>query len=167
MMDPGHGVLNYMLNKIGLPGSKWIFHSSSALISLALIDVWMFTPFVILVILAGLASIPKELYEASSIDGAGDFKTFIYITFPLILPYILLAAVFRIIDSFKMFDLFYVTTRGGPGEATMNLTTWSYLTGIKGLSMGKGLAALQVLWVINYIVAFICLAQIDKIRAKR
>ena len=166
-MDPGHGVLNYMLNKIGLPGSKWIFDSSTALISLALIDVWMFTPFVILVLLAGLASIPKELYEASSMDGAGDFTTFIYITLPLILPYILLAGVFRIIDSFKMFDLFYVTTRGGPGQATMNLTTWSYLTGIKALSMGKGLAGLQILWVINYIVAFICLGQIDKIREKR
>jgi multiple sugar transport system permease protein len=127
----------------------------------------MFTPFVVLIILAGLSSIPKDLYEASSIDGAGDFSNFIYITFPMILPYMLLAGLFRIIDSFKMFDLFYVTTRGGPGEATMNLSTWSYLTGIKELRMGRGLAGLQVLWVINYAVAFICLRQIDKLRAKR
>jgi multiple sugar transport system permease protein len=167
MMDPSHGVMNYMLNFIGLPGSKWIFHSSSALISIALIDIWMFTPFVVLVILAGLSSIPKELYEASAIDGAGDFANFLYITLPMILPYILLAGVFRIIDSFKMFDLFYVTTRGGPGEATMNLSTWSYLTGIKELRMGRGLAGLQVLWLINYIVAFFLLRQIDRISAKK
>ena len=80
MMDPSHGVLNYMLEKIGLPGSTWIFHSSSALISLALIDMWMFTPFVVLVVLAGLAAIPKEIYESSAIDGAGDLTNFIYIT---------------------------------------------------------------------------------------
>jgi multiple sugar transport system permease protein len=167
MMDPSRGVINYLLNKIGLPGSQWIFHSSTALISIALIDVWIFTPFVILIILAGLSSIPEGIYEASSIDGANDFQNFFYITVPLILPYILLAGVFRVVDSFKMFDLFYVVTKGGPGKATMNLPIWSYLTGLKELRMGRGLAGLQVLWLLNYIVAFLLLRYIDKIRAKR
>jgi multiple sugar transport system permease protein len=167
MMDPSRGVINYLLNKIGLPGSQWIFHSSTALISIALIDVWIFTPFVILIILAGLSSIPDGIYEASAIDGANDFQNFFYITVPLILPYILLAGVFRVVDSFKMFDLFYVVTKGGPGKATMNLPIWSYLTGLKELRMGRGLAGLQVLWLLNYIVAFLLLRYIDKIRAKR
>lgn len=167
MMDPGQGVVNFLLHKIGLPGSNWFSHSSTALISVVLIDVWMFTPFVVLIVLAGLSSIPKDMYEASSIDGADDFTNFIYITLPMILPYILLAGILRIIDSFKMFDLFYVTTRGGPGEATMNLSIWSYLTGMKELRMGRALAGLQVLWVVNYIVAFICLRQMNKVRETR
>jgi multiple sugar transport system permease protein len=167
MMDPSTGVINYILSFLGLPGSQWIFHSKTALISIALIDVWMFTPFVVLILLAGLSSIPNGIYEASSIDGANGFQNFVYITLPLILPYLLLAAVFRIVDSFKMFDLFYVTTKGGPGNATMNLPIWAYLTGLKELRMGRGLASLQVLWVFNYAVAFIILGYIERIRKKR
>lgn len=167
MMDPDTGVLNYLLGLIGLQGSRWISHPSTALLSIALIDVWMFTPFVILILLAGLSSIPDGIYEASAIDGASDFQVFLFITLPLLLPYVLLAAVFRIVDSFKMFDLFYVTTKGGPGNSTMNIPIWSYLTGLKELRMGRGLAGLQVLWVLNYAVAFVLLGFIEHIRKNR
>ena len=167
MMDPERGVINYLFNFIGLGGSKWIFHSSTALISIAVVDVWMFTPFVILIILAGLSSIPDSIYEASAIDGSNDFQDFFYITLPLILPYILLAGVFRTVDSFKMFDLFYVMTKGGPGTATMNLPIWSYLTGLKELRMGRGMAGLQILWLFNYCVAFVLLRYIEKLRRNR
>jgi multiple sugar transport system permease protein len=167
MMDPERGVINYLFNFIGLGGSKWIFHSSTALISIAVVDVWMFTPFVILIILAGLSSIPDSIYEASAIDGSNDFQDFFYITLPLILPYILLAGVFRTVDSFKMFDLFYVMTKGGPGTATMNLPIWSYLTGLKELRMGRGMAGLQILWLFNYCIAFVLLRYIEKLRRNR
>jgi len=166
MMDPDRGVINYIFSFVGLGGSKWIFHSSSALISIAVVDVWMFTPFVILILLAGLSSIPEAIYEASAIDGSNEFQDFFYITLPMILPYLLLAGVFRIVDSLKMFDLFYVMTKGGPGDATMNLPIWSYLTGLKELRMGRGLAGLQVLWLFNYCIAFVLLRYIEKIRRK-
>jgi len=166
MMDPDRGVINYLFSFLGLGGSKWIFHSSSALISIAVVDVWMFTPFVILILLAGLSSIPEGIYEASAIDGSNEFQDFFYITLPMILPYLLLAGVFRIVDSLKMFDLFYVMTKGGPGDATMNLPIWSYLTGLKELRMGRGLAGLQVLWFFNYCIAFVLLRYIEKIRRK-
>jgi multiple sugar transport system permease protein len=167
MMDPSTGVINYLLGLLGLPGSKWIYHTKTALVSIAVIDVWIFTPFVILIILAGLSSVPQGIYEASAIDGASDFQNFFFITVPMILPYILLACVFRLIDSFKMFDLFYVATKGGPGDATMNIPIWSYLTGLKELRMGRALAGLQVLWVINYVAAFVLLRFIERIRKAR
>jgi multiple sugar transport system permease protein len=167
MMDPSTGVINYLLSLLGIPGPQWIFHSSTALISIAVIDVWLFTPFVVLILLAGLSSIPEGIYEASAMDGANSFQNFFYITLPMILPYLLLAAVFRIVDSLNMFDLFYVTTKGGPGDATMNLPIWSYLTGLKELRMGRGLAGLQILWVLNYVIAFILLGYIERIRKRR
>ena len=167
MMDPSTGVINYLLNTIGLPGSKWIYHTRTALVSIAVIDVWIFTPFIILIILAGLSSVPQGVYEASAIDGANDFQNLFFITIPIILPYILLACVFRLIDSFKMFDLFYVATKGGPSDATMNIPIWSYLTGLKELRMGRAMAGLQVLWVLNYVVAFVLLRFIERIRKLR
>lgn len=123
MYHPTLGVMNYLVSLIGLPLFKWTYSSSSALYALALVDVWEWTPLIMLIALAGLAALPKEPYESALIDGATAFQCFYLITLPLLRPTLVVAILFRAIDALKTFDIIFVMTQGGPANAseTINL----------------------------------------------
>ena len=156
MMIPD-GVLNYMLGWIGLPPFDWLGSTSTALISVVLIDTWIFTPFVILILLAGMQSIPTEIHEAARVDGASYVREVWHLIVPLLWPFFIIVIVFRGIDSLKMFDVIYTATRGGPIDATMNLHVQSYFTGVRNLDIGNSMSFLVVLWVLYYGLAFVLL----------
>ena len=156
MMTPD-GVLNYLLSWVGLPAFDWLGSTSTALISVVLIDTWIFTPFVILILLAGMQSIPEEIHEAARVDGATYLGRVRNLVVPLLWPFFTIVIVFRGIDSLKMFDIIYTATRGGPIDATMNLHVQSYFTGVRNLDIGNSMAFLVVLWVLCYGLAFILL----------
>jgi multiple sugar transport system permease protein len=156
MMTPD-GVLNYMLSWVYLPAFDWLGSTSTALFSVVLIDTWIYTPFVILILLAGMQSIPTEVHEAARVDGASYLREVWNLVVPLLRPFFIIVIVFRGIDSLKMFDIIYTATRGGPINATMNLHVQSYFTGIRSLNIGYSMTFLVVLWVLCYALAFVLL----------
>ena len=156
MMTPD-GVLNYMLSWVHLPPFDWLGSTSTALFSVVLIDTWIYTPFVILILLAGMQSIPEEIHEAARVDGATYLGRVWNLVVPLLRPFFIIVIVFRGIDSLKMFDIIYTATRGGPINATMNLHVQSYFTGIRSLNIGYSMAFLVVLWILCYALAFFLL----------
>ena len=127
MFHPTLGILNYLLSLVGLPPSLWIFSRDTVIPSLAMVDTWHSTPFMMLIILGGLATLPKELFEAATVDGSSAIQKFWYITLPLLWPYILVAVLIRTIDALKAFDHIYVMTQGGPGDASLTMNIYLYL----------------------------------------
>ena len=127
MFHPTLGILNYLLTLVGLPPSLWIFSRDTVIPSLAMVDTWHSTPFMMLIILGGIATLPKELFEAATVDGSSPIQKFWYITLPLLWPYILVAVLIRTIDALKAFDHIYVMTQGGPGNASLTMNIYLYL----------------------------------------
>jgi multiple sugar transport system permease protein len=123
MYHPTLGVMNYLVHLAGLGPFRWTYSSHTALYALALVDVWEWTPLIMLIALAGLAALPKEPYESAVIDGATGLKTLWFITLPLLRPILIVAVLFRAIDALKTFDIIFVMTQGGPSNAseTINL----------------------------------------------
>jgi multiple sugar transport system permease protein len=148
MYDTEIGVLNALsgvrVNWLGSP--DWAMHAA------ILMDVWKSTPFVALLLIAGLQGIPRDLYRAAAVDGAGRWMVLRRVTLPLLAPVILVAAVFRTIDAFRVFDTIYVLTGGGPADSTETLSIYAYKTLFQSLEFGYG-AALAV-------AAFVCVAAI-------
>ncbi len=120
MFHPQLGVLNYLLSLFGLPPSLWVFHPATAIPSLVLVETWQWTPLVMLIVLGGLSAIPTEPYESAQIDGATPWQTFRYISLPMITPFLFIAAMIRMIDAVKSFDIIFAITQGGPGSASEN-----------------------------------------------
>ncbi len=147
LLNPQFGLLNYLLDIIGLPPQNWLALKGQALWALILIDVWEWTPFAVLVLMAGLQSIPEEMYEAGAIDGAKPWQAFRYITIPFLQPFILVVTVFRFMDAFRWFDTIAVVTKGGPGVSTENWSYYGYITAFKHLDMGYS-AALGIIMLI-------------------
>lgn len=151
MYDPQFGVINYFLTSIGLDPQNWLANSDTAIWALIAVDVWEWTPFVALVLLAGLQSLPLEPYEAAKVDGANALQSFYHITLPQMKHYIIIAFIFRFMDAFRWFDTIYVMTKGGPGTATETLNMFGYLTGFEFLNMGYA-AAIGIVMLIMMIV---------------
>ncbi len=139
--DAEFGILNWALSVIRIPAQVWLGNPRLAMISVAVLDIWQNTPFIILIVLAGLQAIPGEVYQAALIDGAGRWQTFRYITLPYLRNTLLLGCIFRVVDSFRVFDVIYVLTKGGPGRATEVISVYTYKTGFSlfklGLSAGQ------------------------------
>ena len=142
--DPATGVLNYLLSLLGLPQGLWVSQPRTVIASLVLVDIWQWTPLVMLIVLAGLATLPNEPYEAATIDGASGLQIFLYITLPLLRPYIVVAALFRGIDALKTFDIIYVITRGGPAFSSETLNLYIYSSAFEYMHMGYSSAMLVV-----------------------
>ena len=123
MYHPTLGVMNYLVTRVGVGPFPWTYSSHTALYALALVDVWEWTPLVMLIALAGLAALPKEPYESAVIDGATGLRILWHITLPLLRPIIIVAVLFRAIDAIKTFDIIFIMTQGGPSNAseTINL----------------------------------------------
>ena len=157
MFNPSLGVLNYFLKVLGLPPQAWLASPSTALISLIVVDTWQWTPFILLICLGGLASLPNEPFEAAKVDGASSWQVFSKITVPMLYPFISLALLFRSIDAFKTFDIIYVLTSGGPGVLTRTLNLYAFKHGIEFLSMGYAGSIAIVMLIITIVVAQIFL----------
>jgi len=136
MYHPTLGVANYLLTVIGLSPFKWTYSSQTALYALALVDVWQWTPLIMLIALAGLASLPREPYEAAHIDGASTLRAFWHITLPLLRPAIVVAILFRAIDALKTFDIIYIITQGGPANATETINILLFNQAFSYFNMG-------------------------------
>lgn len=135
--DPSAGIINHYLGQLGLSGElDWLGNPALALPAVIIADVWEWTPFIILIVMAGLDSIPEELYEAAYVDGANERQAIRSITVPLILPTVAIAVVLRMVDANKVFDVIYVMTRGGPGLATETTNLYAYATGFQYFRIG-------------------------------
>ena len=159
MMQPQSGILNWLLGNIGIEPQTWLSHVDTALISVILIDTWVFTPFAALILLAGLQSIPPELDEAARVDGANSFLIFRAIQLPWLLPFIILVALFRVTDSLKSFELFYATTRGGPLNATRTLHIMAYEESFRWSSVGSAMAIVFILWIMSYFISMFLMSK--------
>jgi len=116
------GPVNFFVSSLGLERINWLGRPASALISVMIVDIWQWTPFAMLIFLAGLESLPLEPYEAARVDGAHAWQIIRYITLPQLAPIIAVILMFRTLDAFKAFDIIYMMTRGGPGNATEMLS---------------------------------------------
>ncbi|RKX52715.1 MAG: hypothetical protein DRP25_01760 [Thermotoga sp.] len=142
------GPLNYILGFLGFnPNIPWLAKPSLALASILIMDTWQWTPFVALVLLAGLSSIPRQVYEAANVDGASSWQIFWRVTMPLLRPIFTLVVLLRIIFIFKIFDPVYILTGGGPGISTETLSVYTYYSGFKHFNVGRT-AALAVLQLV-------------------
>ena len=112
------GAVNYFLSSLGIQKINWLGNTGTALMSVMLVDIWQWTPFALIIFLAGLDSLPADPFEAAVVDGASGFQVLRYITLPLLLPITAVILMFRTLDAFKTFDLIYMVTMGGPGNAT-------------------------------------------------
>jgi multiple sugar transport system permease protein len=157
MYNPDIGMFNYILSIFHLPPVVWTGLPESALVSVALADSWEWTPFMALIMLAGLQALPREPFEAAIVDGASYLRVLRYITLPLLRPVLVVAILIRLMDSFKAFDLIFVLTQGGPGMSTEILNYYTYRTGFKFFHMGYASALSWILVVIVNIVAMILL----------
>ena len=157
MFNPSLGVLNYFMKLLGLEPQAWLASPNTAMISLIIVDTWQWTPFILLICLGGLASLPSEPFEAAKVDGASSWQIFTKITVPMLYPFIGLALLFRSIDAFKTFDIIYVLTSGGPGILTRTLNLYAFKHGIEYLSMGYAGSIAIVMLIITIVVAQIFL----------
>lgn len=135
--DPTAGMINYFLGLLGMGNRHdWLGNASSALPSIILTDVWQWTPFMILLFLASLDSIPSEIYEATLVEGASERQIIRYIKLPLLMPTLFIAVILRGIDVIKAFDIIYVMTKGGPGLATETINMYAYTVGFNFFRIG-------------------------------
>ena len=157
MFHPQQGVLNYLLSLVGLPPSLWVYSPTWVIPSLVLVEVWHWTPLVMLIVLGGLAALPTEPYESARLDGASEWQLLRFITLPLIMPFIVVAAVIRTIDAVKAFDTIYVITGGGPGTASETINLFLYLQAFSFYNIGTASAVVVVFFVIVLAMALLLL----------
>jgi len=157
LFDGQNGIVNYLLRSVGLiqHNVDWIGSTHFALVTIIIADVWKTTPFMALLLLAGLQTIPGSLAEASVIDGANPWQHFWYIRLPLLTPTLLIASMFRALDAFRIFDLVYVLTGGGPADATEVLSTLTYKQLFSALQIGYGSALSTIMFITEIVIAVI------------
>jgi len=160
------GILNYLLNVIGLESINWLGTTTTAFWSVVLIDTWQWTPFTTLIIKAGLDSLDPTPQEAAYVDGATRFQIFRYVTFPTIAPIFTVALLFRTLDAFKAFDIIYVVTRGGPGGSTYVLGYNIWKTAFYQNQLGLS-AAMSVIMIIIATIFALILVKIMKSQMER
>jgi multiple sugar transport system permease protein len=131
----------------------WLGRPQSAMTTLIMADVWKAFPFVLIILLAGLQSIPREMYEAIEIDGGRAWHKFKYVTVPYLAPFIFLALIFRVVQAFAVFDLVYVLTGGGPGGATETVSIYGYYTYMRYLDFGYGAALVVAIVVVLALIS--------------
>ena len=153
MFHPQLGVLNYLLSLVGIPPQLWVFHPATVIPSLVLVETWQWTPLVMLIVLGGIAALPTEPYESAQIDGASHFQMFRYITLPLILPFIFIAAMIRTIDAVKSFDVIFAITQGGPGSASETINLYLYSVAFVYYDLGYGSAIAVIFFALIVMLA--------------
>ena len=155
-LHPELGIANYFLSLVRLPPVNWLGSEKVAFWTVVMVDIWQQVSFMILILLAGLVSLPKDPYEAAEIDGASLAQRFRFITLPLMKPVIVVALLLRVIFGFRTFDLVYILTRGGPGVTTDVMSYYIYRRTFMGLSVSESSAASYILLLVTmFIVVFL------------
>jgi multiple sugar transport system permease protein len=161
ILDPSLGAANYLLEAAGLPASEWLASPTWVIPTIALIDTWQWAPYVALIVLGGLQSLPSSVYEAAQIDGASPARIFWKITLPLLLPTIVTAAVLRSVDLLRFFDIIYITTQGGPGNASNTLNIYGFRVGFEFFNIGYASALMITLSAI----VLVAVLMLNRLRA--
>jgi multiple sugar transport system permease protein len=157
LFNESQGPINDIIRRLGGPTVPWTSDASLALPSLILVDAWEWTPFVMIVLLAGLQSLPTDVFEAARVDGASSWQVFRWVTFPLLAPVSVTAVLIRALEAFKLFDIVAVMTGGGPGTATETVTWYAYIVGMANGNLGYASAIAYSLLVMVTIFSLIFL----------
>ncbi len=136
LFNESMGPINDIIKHIGLAGVPWLSNAKLAIPSLILLDTWEWVPFVTIVLLAGLQSLPVEVFEGATVDGANDWQILRYIIFPMLAPVSITVILIRALEAFKLFDIVVVMTGGGPGTATETVTMYAYTVGMRSGNLG-------------------------------
>jgi len=152
LFNESMGPINDIIKHLGLPAVRWVSSIPMALPSLILVDTWEWTPFMMIVLLAGLQSLPPEVFESARVDGASSLQIFRHITFPMLLPVSLTVVLIRGLEAFKLFDIVVVMTGGGPGTATETVTMYAYLVAMKNGNLGYASAIAYALLIMVTII---------------
>jgi multiple sugar transport system permease protein len=153
MTNTSVGILEKFLNVLNIYNFPWASSPHTALFTATVIDFWVYCPFVIILILAGVQSLPKSPFESSKIDGGSAWFTFRTLTLPMLKPFLYIALIFRLMASMQEFSIIFALTKGGPGNTLMNLSVSAYNTGFAFLKFGKSLPYILVLWLFIYIIS--------------
>ncbi|WP_428649663.1 carbohydrate ABC transporter permease [Roseibium sp.] len=164
ILNPTLGIANYLLGGIGIEGPSWFGDPAFALPAVIAINAWQWTPFMMLLMLAGLVSIPDSLYEAAELEGAKWHHVARWIELPAIRDVILVGVILRVIDNLKLFDLVYVTTRGGPGDATELITFFAYRQDFRFFQVGYGSAASVIILLMSIVVTTIAVTYLRRVQ---
>ncbi len=167
MYHPQLGVLNYMLTQVGLPAQLWTYNKDTVIPALVLVEVWQWTPLVMLIVLGGLAALPIDPYESATIDGANRWDMFRFITLPLILPFLMVAIILRTIDALKSFDIIFVMTQGGPGTASETINVYLFLQAFSFFNVGHASAIAIAFFALIVVLAAILLVARERLRWTR
>lgn len=150
---PDFGIINWFLGLIGIEGMVWEASANTALLSIIIVDIWEWTPFMFLILLAGLQAIPLDPYEAAEVDGATKFQIFRDITFPLLKPAVLIALLLRIMDTLRIFDQIFIMTGGGPANATETMSLYIYRHGFRFSNIGYATAMSFVMLILTILIS--------------
>lgn len=153
MTNPNFGILSYFVSLLGFEDFRWASSPDTALLTVVLVDTWVYTPFIMILLLAGLRSLPRQPFEAAALDGVPRSFVFFRITLPMLTPYILTAALFRVLESIQQFDIVYAMTQGGPGDTLMVFQVEAYLNFFQSTNVGRSAALLLILWAITFVIS--------------
>jgi len=150
------GAVNTVLRALGVVGlPHWFSAVWPARLAIVLVDVWQWTPFCFLVLLAGLSALPEEVYEAAVLDTSSGFDVFRYVTLPLLSPVLFTVTILRMVEAFKVLDIPFSMTSGGPGAATQTYSFYIYLTGLRNFNQGYASAMAYILLILMLIIAMV------------
>ncbi|MEM8623081.1 MAG: sugar ABC transporter permease [Pseudomonadota bacterium] len=153
MTNPNFGILSYLAGVVGFEDFRWANAPDTALLTVVLVDIWVYTPFIMILLLAGLRSLPTQPFEAAALDGVPRLQQFWRITLPMLMPYILTASLFRLLDSIQQFDIIYAMTQGGPGDKLMVFQVEAYLNFFQSTNVGRSAALLMILWAVTFFLS--------------
>jgi multiple sugar transport system permease protein len=163
MFNDQFGIVNVVLEAIGIEGQPWMAQRWSAFAVILLTDIWLWTPWFMLLLLAGLQSLPREPFEAAAIDGTTPWRVFRYLTLPMLSPVIAVCVVIRAIDAFRTFDIVWTLTGGGPARSTELFSLYAYVHAFLNLDFGKGSAAAIIGAVIILVVGLLLYRLMDRV----
>ena len=166
MTNPNFGILSYFVGLMGFHDFRWASDPSTALLTVVLVDIWVYTPFIMILLLAGLRSLPQAPFEAAALDGVPRSFVFVRITLPMLMPYIITATLFRLLDSIQQFDIIYSMTQGGPGDKLLVFQVQAYLDFFQSTNVGRSAALMIILWAITYFLSNIFIKQWLKLRER-
>lgn len=166
MTNPNFGVFSWAISLFGITDFRWASDPRTAMFTVVLVDIWVYTPFMMVLLLAGLRSLPQQPFEAAALDGVPAHFVFFRVTLPMLMPYIITATLFRLLDSIQQFDIVYAMTQGGPGDSLMVFQVRAYLDFFQYTNVGTSAALMMVLWAITYALSNVFIKQWLKLRER-
>lgn len=157
-----YGVINHVIGLLGIPPQTWLGDPSQALAAVIMVEIWQQLPVVTFVLAAGIQSLPVDLYKAAAVDGASRWQMFRMITLPLLRPVIIVVLMLRIMDAFKVFDIVFMLTYGGPGQTTEVLSLLIYKTGLKFFQIGQASAMSWIFLLFIFVISFFFIRELQR-----